>query len=405
MENDDKRGKHYLGQESGNSGTSLSKNYYKQNLQTLDEYLQNKSDYEIYEQLTVHKDNLFGLSKETLLRFFQLLYQQICFVERNKNKPLLVAENLEQLSLTDEQSNFLYAKVLNHFEIEKTTDEKLEICCREIVRLQKSLDIPKKGNTYDPPPYYPREKSIEEKDLDDFLVSKFNLTIYQNLIEGDEKDVFDEPVDFFRLFYMQLEFIEQNPSKPLMFIRNINQLSINERQRRLLFYYINELLSKVFNESSDEQIKVCQSLIESEFNKLDEKLFPEKISETSTSQQLEQLEATSLQSAEIQRIVPKEREGMNIERAFLFFEYLLTSVNATTNKTKKNQVIERLTGYKFGQLSKLPSWFEKEKLENEEKTEVNEKFLKDMNEVSKLFISLGLTEIADKVEKDLDKNY
>lgn len=114
-----------------------------------------------------------------------------------------------------------------------------------------------------------------------------------------------------------------------------------------------------------------------------------------------ELEATAKQPIVDKLTLPREREGMNKERAFLFFEYLLTFVSATQNKTKRHQLIELLTGYKIKQLSKIPSWFEKEKLEIEEKTESSEKFFKDMEAVRKLFLSLGLTEIADKIYRDL----
>lgn len=116
---------------------------------------------------------------------------------------------------------------------------------------------------------------------------------------------------------------------------------------------------------------------------------------------LMQLETLSKQTAGDQATPPKAREGMNSERAYLFFEYLFTFINATANKTKRHRAIELLTGYKIGQLNKLPSWFEKEKLQVEEKTEVNKKFSEDMNEVRKLFILLGLNEIAGRVDKDL----
>lgn len=257
------------------------------------------------------------------------------------------------------------------------------------------------GNTYDPNPFGYATKRIDEKELDDYLDNEFNLEIFLDLSEGDNKDVFDNPLQFFRLFDEQIEFVGENISKPITVIETLKQLPITENQRHILFYYLNELVGRVDNGAPNGQMLICKKLIEKEFNKLDEKLFPERKSQAATPEQLKSSETNLSHSADNERTPPKEREEMNIERAFLFFEYLLTFVNATANKTKKNQAIERLTGYKFAQLTKLPSWFEKEKLENEEKTAINEKFMKDMEEVRKLFISLGLNEIAGLVEKDL----
>lgn len=245
--------------------------------QNVDDYIQNKFNYDIYQEIEDNKSPFFELFEP--VKFFNLYYTQIALIEDNKFKPTFIIQGIKELDLTDKQNYFFCEKLLNYFSDKRNGDEQLDICCREIVKFQKKLDIHiqvKPGNSYDPKPYYPKEKSIEEKNLDDFLGSKFNLKIYQDLTEGHERNVFNEPVDFFRLFYGQLEFIEKNPSKPLAFVSNLNQLPINEYQRRILFYYINEMLTKVFNEYSNEQIKVCQTLIESELNKLDKKLFPEK---------------------------------------------------------------------------------------------------------------------------------
>lgn len=254
----------------------------------LNDYIQHKPNYDIYEEF----DNKNGIYFELFdpLEFFNLFYTQIALIEDNKFKPTFITQNLKNLNLTDRQNYFLYEKLLNYFSDRKNDDEQLNICCREIVKLQRNLDVQiqiKPGNSPDPKPSYPTERSIAEQNLDDFLVSKFNLKIYQNLTEGEEKSFFSEPIDFFRLFYGQLEFIEKNPSKPLEFVSNINQLPIGEHQRRILFYYINEMLSKVFDEYSNEQIKVCQILIESEYNKLDEKLFPEKAGQTEVVKNIE----------------------------------------------------------------------------------------------------------------------
>lgn len=153
-----------------------------------------------------------------------------------------------------------------------------------------------------------------------------------------------------------------------------------EREREITqgFPYVNDYLSSRVLDFN----KFCQSEID-KYNILLE------------------LEAGAKQPIANELTSPREREGMNKERVFLFFEYLFNFVSATANKTKRHQLIELLTGYKTKQLSKIPSWFEKEKLEIEEKTESSEKFSKDMESVHKLFLSLGLTEIADEIYRDL----
>ena len=260
----------------------------KENLGSLDEYVSDKNDYEIYSELT-NPDGIYSQLFEPL-KFFQTFYKYLCLIENNSFRPMFIIQNLNELALTREQSYFLYEKIVNFFSNERTSNEKIDICCREIVKLQKSLCVQSEartGNTYDPEPSPRKEKDIDDTDLDDFLTDNFNLKIYQDLTEGNEKDVFVEPVIFFRLFYKQLVFIAQNPPKPLALIRNINQLSINEQQRRLLLFYINDLLSKEFIETSSEQIKVSQILIEKEFNKLNEKLFPEVLSQSEIMRNLD----------------------------------------------------------------------------------------------------------------------
>lgn len=72
---------------------------------------------------------------------------------------------------------------------------------------------------------------------------------------------------------------------------------------------------------------------------------------------------------------------MNIEVATLFFDYLFNYAEIKCDFTKKAELIEFLTGFSKRQLVKLPSAFEKQKLEIEDNGEISEKFLKDMNTV------------------------
>ncbi len=56
-----------------------------------------------------------------------------------------------------------------------------------------------KGNTSDPSPVGYATKRISEKTLDDYIGNSFGYEIYQDLSEGDNKDVFEKPIDFFHL--------------------------------------------------------------------------------------------------------------------------------------------------------------------------------------------------------------
>lgn len=129
------------------------------------------------------------------------------------------------------------------------------------------------GNTPDPPIYYPLPKTISEKDLDDYLAEEGNYEIYSDLTEGNNKDVFADPLVFFHLFEEQLEFFIRN-QKPISLVKNINDLSINDYQKRILFYHIQDSLSLLPDYSKNDSMNVCQRLAKKEFNKLDEKLFP-----------------------------------------------------------------------------------------------------------------------------------
>ena len=91
------------------------------NLESLDDYLQNKFDYEIYNELTLEKSDYFDLFDP--LCFFHLFYEQIDFIEANKNKPLFVYENLKSLivslEMEDEHLDCLCEKILDYFQKDK----------------------------------------------------------------------------------------------------------------------------------------------------------------------------------------------------------------------------------------------------------------------------------------------
>ncbi len=97
----------------------------------------------------------------------------------------------------------------------------------------------------------------------------------------------------------------------------------------------------------------------------------------------------------------QKQRGLNRESAFLFFEYLFNYAKVDCKNIEKAKVIERLLGYSHKKTVSLFSWFEKEKLEAEEKKEANKKFFDDMNFVRNCFELLGLEKVIEKIDKDL----
>lgn len=96
-----------------------------------------------------------------------------------------------------------------------------------------------------------------------------------------------------------------------------------------------------------------------------------------------------------------KQEGRNIESATLFFLYLFDFAKVSCPFTKKAEAIEFLTGFSKSQIIKLPSAFEKQKLEIEDGGEVDKKFSGDMQIVESYFQKLGLSEIVERIKKDL----
>jgi hypothetical protein len=60
-----------------------------------------------------------------------------------------------------------------------------------------------------------------------------------------------------------------------------------------------------------------------------------------------------------------------------------------------------LIGFSKKQIIKLPSSFEKEKLQIEDEDISSKKFLDDMEAVRKYFVTLNLNKIVERIDKDL----
>jgi len=113
--------------------------YTDEEIVELDGFLQYEFNYDIYQELTDKDNDYFELFEP--LEFLRLLYEQTTFIEENKTKPLFVGRSLKKLSLSDNQFYYLYRVLLLHFSDDKEEDEQLNVCCREIYKLQYNLDV------------------------------------------------------------------------------------------------------------------------------------------------------------------------------------------------------------------------------------------------------------------------
>jgi hypothetical protein len=126
---------------------------------------------------------------------------------------------------------------------------------------------------------------MEEKDytdeelaeLDTYLKDEWNYSAYEELCDDEEiyKGLY-EPLEFFRLFYKQVAFIEANQSKPLFVARQLKQLNYTDEQ--LNYLYSN--LTLCFENEESDQLKICCR----EISKLRDKLVL-KLEENETNPQ------------------------------------------------------------------------------------------------------------------------
>lgn len=94
----------------------------------------------------------------------------------------------------------------------------------------------------------------ELRELDKYLLDEFNSTIYSELTETDYEGFF-EPLDFFRLFYSQITFIETNKTKTSLIIKTLDGLDLSDKQKVILSEYLLVYLSDKVSEDTD--IRVC----------------------------------------------------------------------------------------------------------------------------------------------------
>lgn len=90
---------------------------------SFEDYLTNSFNIEIYKTLTEDED-WQGLFEP--LQFFNLLYEQIHFVEQNKTKPVTVKNHLQSLELEKEQHWYLIYRMAVYYR--DSEDKQLQIC-------------------------------------------------------------------------------------------------------------------------------------------------------------------------------------------------------------------------------------------------------------------------------------
>jgi hypothetical protein len=291
----------------------------------------------------------------------------------------------------------------------------------------------------------------ELKELDDLLQDDFNDEIYNELNHTDYSELF-EPLDFFRMFHSQVAFIKENKSQPSIAIQKLNDFNLSDKQKHIVLDYLNVYFSG--EASKDADIRICCRKIEYLMEELEEKLeneneksntvkieakdefqellkhlktlhsYKEKIAylikEKTRYEQnqsglewnidnektfpekcdLEIKKLMELRSLEQKEVVSKEslkkHKDLTLDRAALFLNYLFKGAGANCHNTKKAEAISFLTGYSKNTVGdKLSSLHSK----------ADENFLnykKDMEIIRKYFESLGLSEIVEMINRDLN---
>ncbi len=297
------------------------------------------------------------------------------------------------------------------------------------------------------------DEEIEE--LDGYLNDEWNHDIYEELCGeeyDDYKDLF-EPLEFFRLLYFHIGFVKANKAKPLYVSRNLKKISLTDEQ--LAFFYFR--LEMYFDDVKeiDKQLSVCCREISKLRNNLDiedeedeveipsrkgtfeeilehletlstlrEKiayLIKEKIQyeqnhflldertrptlaekcklEITKLQEIARLEA-SANSSKPKQDEPnhniKRHKDLTLDRATLLMNYLFTFAKVNCHNTKKAEVISFLTGYSENTVGDKLSALHSKADENFTAYE------KDMKIIRKYFEKIGLSEIVELIDRDLD---
>ncbi len=285
----------------------------------------------------------------------------------------------------------------------------------------------------------------EQEELDQYLKDEYNYETYKEFLYTDYKGLF-EPLEYFRLFYQQLEFIRNNKSKPFYVVEKLNELELNDKQKSML---LRDLKAYLYG-SNDRQIEICCLQIQGKIDLLDseneikeaniqnekfEKVlqhletlpdYKEKIAfltqektnyeqsrigsraanKTNFSQKID-LEIKKLKELRNLEIIRSKSESnlleenkqkhkdLTLDRAVLFFYYLFKYQKLSFDNKQKAKVISFLTGYSANTLEQQFSQIHKKANTNFSNYE------KDMQIVRNQFEILGLTEVTKMIDNDL----
>ncbi len=289
----------------------------------------------------------------------------------------------------------------------------------------------------------------EIDELDSFLQFEFNHDIYEQL-SGDDWEDFKglfEPLEFFKLLYSQIEFIEENKARPLFVTRNLKKLTLTDKQ---LWYFLFKL-QRYFDDDtdSDEPLKICCNEILKIQDKLEVFEDPEEEAEPNPydfGKILEHLESLTTFQEKIsflieKRVVYQQNRNLNfewggptfaekcnleiekleklarltpkpkgeppepgkhrdarLERVVLTLNYLLdgAGVSETCQKSKRINFIDFVSPYSRNtikpQLDKL----------HEKASENPFEYKEDMKMIRGYFEALGLNEIVKQIDRDLE---
>lgn len=294
------------------------------------------------------------------------------------------------------------------------------------------------------------EKELEELEI--YLEDEDNNSIYQELTKTDYAGLFD-PLEFFRLLYSQLEFIEINVDKPLFLIQTLKDLNLDSKQKIVFFDYVLWSLNNTGNDDRNFRIfrRQFEKLID-ELKKGNEKAeilkqdaqFEEALNHLETlSNNREkisylkqvkaeyekikttwedfsgltidkkcELEIERLKSLEVTQSINRKKnveldeklndrkkdKDLTLDRAVLLFNYLLNYAKVNAHNTEKAEFISFLTGFSKNTIVQKLSRLH-------EKADLNfVSYEKDMEIVRRYFEKLHLSEITKAIDNDLE-NY
>ena len=114
-------------------------------------------------------------------------------------------------------------------------------------------------------------------DIEEYLNNDFNLEIFEDLTENEDWQGTFEPLDFLNLLYEQFEIVNANKEKPLLVVKHLFGLKLEQTKLYYLLYYLKRHIYKHSGseyEPKDKQLSICRGFIEKEYDKLEAELYP-----------------------------------------------------------------------------------------------------------------------------------